>query len=93
MGLFNFCGLDNPLSGGLATLIQLLGIAVLARALLSWVVRDPHNPIARALDTITEPILQPLRQVVPRLGMMDITPLVALILLSIVAGFVCSSGF
>jgi YggT family protein len=92
MGLFNFCSLDNPLSGGLSVVIQLLGLAVLARALLSWVVRDPYNPIVRALDTITEPILQPLRQVMPRLGMMDITPLVAIIILSIVAGFVCSSG-
>ena len=68
-----------------------MGLAVLARALLSWVVRDPHNPVARVLDQITEPILQPLRQVIPRMGMMDLTPLVAIIGLSVVGQILCSA--
>ncbi len=92
MGLFNFCSLDHPISGIVAVLIQLLALSVLARALLSWVVRDPFNPIVRALDAITEPILQPLRQVMPRLGMFDLSPLIAIIVLSILAGLVCGSG-
>ena len=90
--LFDFCSLENPLSGGLAVVIQLLGLAVLARALLSWFVRDPYNQVVRVLDQITEPILQPLRRIMPRIGMIDITPLVAIIVLSVVAGMVCRSG-
>jgi YggT family protein len=37
------------------------------------------------LDQITEPILSPLRRIVPRIGMIDITPLVAIILLQVLA--------
>ena len=92
LGLFNFCSFDNPLSGGLSVIIQLLGLAVLARALLSWFVRDPYNQVVRVLDQITEPILQPLRRIMPRTGMMDFTPMIAIIVLSVVAGMVCRSG-
>jgi YggT family protein len=90
--LFDVCGL-NSLSGILASAIQLLSLAILARALLSWVRPDPYNPIVRALNSITDPIIEPLRQVVPRFGMMDITPLVAIIGLGILGQVVCSTGF
>jgi YggT family protein len=43
------------------------------------------------LDQITEPILAPLRRVVPRLGMIDITPLVAIIILQVLAQAVAQS--
>ena len=91
MRIFDFGSLDT-LGGILAALIQLLVLAIFFRAILSWFVRDPYNPIVQALDAITEPILQPLRQIVPRMGMIDITPLVAIILLSIIASLVRQSG-
>jgi YggT family protein len=91
MGLFNFGSVDS-IGGLLATLIQLLVIAIFIRALLSWVSPDPRNPIAQALDAITEPILQPLRQIVPRFGGIDLTPIVAIILLQVIAGLLRSSG-
>lgn len=89
---FNVCSpsLTDPLSI-VAALIQLLGIAIFIRAILSWFVRDPYNPIVRALDTITEPVLQPLRRIVPRMGMMDLTPLVAIIVLSVIGRMLCSA--
>jgi YggT family protein len=43
------------------------------------------------LDQITEPILSPLRRIVPRVGMIDITPLVAIILLQFLAQAVAQS--
>ena len=46
---------------------------------------DRRNPLVEMLDMITEPLLSPLRQVMPRLGMFDMTPLVAIILLQFVA--------
>jgi len=55
------------------------------RAILSWFAMDPRNPLIEVLDQITEPILAPLRRIVPRLGMIDITPLVAIILLQVLA--------
>jgi YggT family protein len=60
---------------------NILSLAILARVLLSWVSVNPFNPIVSLLDQITEPILGPLRRVIPPLGMIDITPIVALFLL------------
>jgi YggT family protein len=60
-------------------------MAIFLRAILSWFSMDPRNPLIQMLDQITEPILSPLRRIVPRFGMMDITPLVAIILLQVVA--------
>lgn len=45
---------------------------------------DPRSPVIRILDEITEPILAPLRQVVPRFGMVDITPMVAMLVLFVI---------
>jgi len=84
-------GYDTP-GSIVATLILALSYAILIRALLSWVRPDPSNPIVQVLDAITEPILQPLRQIVPRIGMIDITPMVALIVLQVIAGMVAGSG-
>jgi YggT family protein len=61
-----------------------LTAAVFFRALLSWFPLDPHNPLVTILYEITEPILDPLRRVIPRLGMIDITPLVAIILIQVI---------
>jgi len=57
--------------------------AILIRVLLSWLpmagVRiDPYNPIIRFLYTITDPILEPLRRFTT-VGMMDLSPIVALL--------------
>jgi YggT family protein len=62
----------------------LLTLAILARVLLSWVNPDPYHPIVRALYQITEPILEPIRRYLPRTGMIDFSPLVAIILLQLI---------
>jgi len=62
----------------------LLSLAILARVLLSWVRVSPYHPAVELLYRITEPILAPLRRVIPPLGMVDITPVIALILLQII---------
>jgi len=49
---------------------------------------DPRNPVVVFLHDITEPILAPIRQFMPRLGMFDLSPMVAIILLSLIANFV-----
>ena len=82
----------NSIGGILAALINLLALAIFFRAILSWFVRDPYNPIVQALAAITDPILQPLRQIMPRMGMIDLTPMVAIILLSVIASLVAQSG-
>ena len=92
MGLIPDFTSINTLGEALAALIQLLILAIIARAVLSWFVRDPYNPLMQALNAITDPVLQPLRQIMPRTGMMDFTPLIAIIVLSIIAGMVEGIG-
>jgi len=62
-------------------LIQILGFAIFARAILSWFPIDRNGPVVQALAAITDPILDPLRKVIPPIGMIDITPMVAMFLL------------
>ena len=72
-------------------LAQVLTAAIFIRAILTWFPIDPRSPLVTMLDQITEPILAPLRRVVPRIGMVDITPLVAIILLQFLAQAVAQS--
>lgn len=71
------------LSTFISILCQVLAMAIFVRALLSWIpnMRADH-PIVRFLNDITEPVLQPFRRVIPMVGMMDLSPLVAMIVLS-----------
>lgn len=65
-------------------------IAIIVRALLSWFNLDPRSPLIQALDQITEPILEPIRRIMPRLGMIDLSPLVAIFLLIAISSAVQS---
>ena len=65
-------------------LCQLLMWAIVIRTLLSWFKISPDNPITAILNYITEPILAPLRRIVPKVDMFDLTPMVAIVLLVII---------
>ncbi len=66
--------------------IQFLGFAIFARAILSWFPIDQNGTIPQALDSITSPILDPLRKIIPPLGMIDLTPMIAMFLLLVIGG-------
>lgn len=66
-------------------LAQVLSLLIFLRAILSWFPVDRGSPLVAALDQVTEPILEPLRRIIPRIGMIDITPLVAILLLQLIA--------
>jgi YggT family protein len=66
-------------------LVQLLAFAIFARAILSWFPIDRNGPVVQALNAVTDPVLDPLRRVIPPVGMIDITPMVAMITLFIIA--------
>lgn len=74
----------NLLANFVDLVFTLLNLAVLARVLLSWVRVSPYHPAVEFLYRITEPILAPLRRVIPPVGMVDISPVIALLLLQIV---------
>ncbi len=70
----------------LGLLIQLMGFLIFARAILSWFPIDRDGPIVRALADVTDPVLVPLRRVIPPLGTIDITPMIAFFLLMVIGG-------
>ena len=69
-------------------LFALLSFVIIARALVSWLPIDRYHPAVQFLDQITEPIIAPLRRFIPPIGMMDITPIVALIILQVLQAIV-----
>jgi YggT family protein len=75
-------------------LFQILIMAIVARALLSWFPIGPGNPfypLLVILHQITEPILAPMRRIVPMIGMLDISPMVAMLLLLFLRGVIDSA--
>lgn len=54
-------------------------VALFAQAILSWVNQDPYNPASTLLNTLTAPILRPIRNYVPPIGGIDLSVLIALI--------------
>jgi YggT family protein len=69
----------------LGLLLQILWIAILIRVILSWFPVDQSNPIVRIVWEITEPVLAPFRRVIPRIGMFDLSPLAAFLVISFLA--------
>ena len=65
-------------------LFELYTFVMLARVLLSWVQLDPGNPIVRIIYQLTEPLLAPIRRMLPQTGMVDFSPIVAFIAIIIV---------
>ena len=64
-------------------LFYVLWAAILGRVILSWLNLSPNNPIVVTIYGITEPILKPIRRVLPSMGMIDLSPMVALIVMMI----------
>ncbi len=62
----------------------LIGIqlAILARVLLSWVDPQGRKPLAAFIIQTTEPILAPVRRLLPRTGMFDLSPIIVILVLS-----------
>ncbi len=65
--------------------IIILVIAIFARTILSWFpTANRLNPLVALIYQLTEPILLPLRKIIPRMGMFDFTPTIALLILFLV---------
>lgn len=86
-----FLRMPTDLPGLIFFILNVLSVAVIARALFSWFDPTMHTPVGRFLYQITEPIIGPIRQVVPSLGMFDISPIVALILIQVLSRILASA--
>jgi YggT family protein len=74
-----------------AILVQLIGLItnifvllIFAWAILTWIM-PPYNPVREALDRIMEPLLAPIRRIVPMAGMIDFSPLILMVLIELIS--------
>lgn len=77
-----------------ASFISILGtvlyVLIIVRALLSWIAPAAGGDIMRVLVDVTEPILMPIRRILPPLGGLDLSPLVAMILIYVIQDILLS---
>ncbi len=71
-----------------AQLIDLYTVIVLIAVIVSWFQLPPENLVARGVRMLTEPVLAPIRKLIPPMGGLDFSPMILLILLRIVRGLV-----
>jgi YggT family protein len=69
-------------------LFNALTLIVIARALLSWVDPGMRSSVGRILVDITEPLLGPIRRVLPSAGGIDFSPIILIILLQFIEQFI-----
>jgi YggT family protein len=72
----------------IATLIDLYSLVVLTAVVMSWVRVDPRNQFAALVAGATEPVLEPIRRVMPPTGGLDLSPVVLLLALQLLKGLV-----
>jgi len=76
----------------LKIVLELYMWVIIIRALLSWVNPDPYNPIVQFLNSITEPVLYRVRQVIPMSGIgIDFSPIVVILVIIFLQSFLVNS--
>ncbi len=68
--------------------------AIIINALISWVSPDPYNPIVQFLQKVTEPVLYPIRRIMGNYSIgIDLSPIIALLLVVFMQNFIVRSLF
>jgi len=67
----------------IVTLIDVYSFVILIAVILSWVPVNRRHPLIAILHGVTEPVLAPIRRVLPPMGGLDLSPMVLLILLQL----------
>ncbi|ABX06478.1 MAG TPA: YggT family protein [Herpetosiphon sp.] len=75
--------MGNFISQFFLLLIPILEIAIFVRIIMSWFDPTGQSRFALILREITDPILLPIRRVIPSIGMFDLSPLIALLILQV----------
>jgi len=61
--------------------IRALILLIIVASVLSWVAPDPRNPLVKLLHGIVDPVLHPIKAIVPPMGGFDFSPVVAILIL------------
>ena len=79
----------------LGKVLGLYSVVIMLSVLISWVSPDPFNPIVRFLRSMTEPLFASIRRVMPFVvvGMIDLSPIVAILLMQLAQMVVVRSLF
>jgi YggT family protein len=81
---------SNAFSFLIGTLIDLYITAVMLRLLLQWVRADFYNPVCQFLVKVTNPVLVPLRRVIPPIGRLDTASVVLMLALETLSVWIAS---
>jgi YggT family protein len=73
--------------GLIVRLLDLYSLVVLVSVVLSWVPLRPRNPVVTLVSSLVEPVLAPIRRVLPVIGGFDLSPMVLLFALQGLKGF------
>ncbi len=68
----------------ISLLANLFIILIFIWVIVSWIL-SPYHPLREALDRIVEPMLAPIRRVIPMVGMLDLSPMILMILIELVS--------
>ena len=68
---------------------EILILVVILSAILSYFV-DPYHPVRRGINSIVEPMLAPIRRVIPPVGMLDFSPLILIVLIQVAKQIIIS---
>jgi len=60
---------------------------IIARAIISWVNPDPYHPLVRFLYRVTEPVLAPVRRIIPPIAGIDISPVIVIFVIFFIQNF------
>jgi YggT family protein len=74
----------------LSKTIYVFTFALLIQVVASWVMPGARSPVFDLVDSLTEPLMRPLRAALPNLGVLDLSPMVALMLLQLALMLVVS---
>ena len=69
-------------------LANIMYLALIGRVILSWINVSSSNPISIFIHQITEPILSPIRRLLPKMGTLDLSPMIAIILIMVIRSFI-----
>jgi YggT family protein len=69
--------------------LSLVELLIVARVILSWVASPvSRNPVVQFIRNVTDPMLDPIRSILPRTGMFDFSPMVAILVLQLLRGII-----
>ena len=74
----------NPILAFINVFLQLLSLAIIIRVVMSWVQTNKSGPFFLFIRDVTEPIMGFFRKYIPRIGMIDISPIIAILAIDLV---------